>query len=269
MAASATATGPKKKTLGTTKSALPKIIKNPLVVIAIVGAVLIGAYFMYSQTWGLNMNDRTAAAAYLDKKYGKSFVVQNDLNPKVHSALGDRPKFDGKAHATDDPTLTFWVGRQTDPVGEFKDNYLGVLWADQQRKPVGEFLATIFDRVPDYSVEIYPSDRIQSLPNGSVPDYATVLSQASPGEIQYDLSVKDAGDLTNANRMSHAEKVLELVKYLKTMNVKPGLRYVINTMVGGEKARYIYNLFDTQLDQIYNPKDVADHLDDNKFKGWE
>lgn len=190
----------------------------PLIIV-IVGAVIAGAFFVAGgMIGGGNMGDRSAAAEYLEEKYGKTFVVENEPNPMVKRALGDRPKFDGRAHATDDPTLTFWVGRQTDPVSDFRDDYLGKYWAKQQRESVAAFLGTVFGTVPEFNVEIYPSDKIKNLPKGNVPVYETVLTESGE-EIQFNLSVVLKEKLTDTNRDKHLNNLLKVINYAKERKV--------------------------------------------------
>ncbi len=250
---------------------LVRLARKPalLITVGVVLAVLTSGYLVYPQTIGRDIGEQKAAAAYLEKKYGKQFEVQDDPDSIVKRAIGDAPKFDGLAHAKDDPSLMFHVGRQTNPVLPFHDDYLGRLWAQQQRKPVGQFLATIFNPIPSYTIEIFPSDRVKNLPKGSVPNYETIERQ-SGNEIDYFLTIRVKDDLTGSNREMHAKNAYLSLEYLRNLGVgKVGIRYVIETEKDGERYRYIYDPPLSTLSLINGPQDIVDHLDDFKTKGWE
>lgn len=201
------------------------------------------------------MGDRSAAAEYLEKKYGKTFVVENEPNPMVKRALGDRPKFDGRAHPTDDPTLTFWVGRQTDPVSDFRDDYLGNYWAKQQRESAAAFLSTVFGTVPEFDVEIYPSDKIKNLPKGNVPVYETVLAESGE-EIQYNLSIMLKEELTDANKDTHINNLLKMVNYMKERGV--GAPAVSYRLEADRFNSYACSLFKDKLTAVETAADLKD-----------
>lgn len=234
---------------------VPSKPKNKWLPIIISVAVVVVGVVLWNVMTGGNMSERVAASQYLEKKYGKHFVVNNEPNPMVHRALGEPPKFDGRAYATDDPNLTFWVGRRTEPVGKFKDNFLGIYWAKQQREPVEKFLSTVFDTIPQYQVEIYPSDRIQNLPNGNIPDYNKIVAE-SGSELQYELSVGIKEKLTDKNRTEHLEKLLKLINYLKARGVgSPSVSYRLEA---GRFDSYACSLFRDKLTRVTSTDDLKD-----------
>ena len=242
----------------------PKKFPNRWVIAMIIGTIVIGAFFVISKVanGGGNVEEQAEAAKYLQAKYGKEFAVKDHPNPMVKRALGDPPKFDGLAHAKDDPELTFWVGRQTKPQGDFDDDYLKVLWSQQAEEgEVSELLKEIFGQVPGHvtRVNLQDSSAIEEY-YGTTPDFEDIKGKVA-NQLAYTIDVRLYDEQAALDKPHHLENIYKLVEFMQQSKIeKPFVYYRVYPDRNDERSTEQCNIGGDELKNIRSAEDLSSCL---------
>lgn len=180
---------------------------------------------------------------YLEKKYGKDFVIKKSTIKNTTSSKYSLNTLEAEVYPTDDPSLTFLAssliesknlrqGTTMPASGKYHEGYLEKLWSKQQSEATSKFLKSLYGNLPQYEFSISMvgqnfKDAYLDTVQGTTPNF-TDLTAETKSQLTYVLKIESEGEIQKNTIVTHAQKILDIAAYPKSIGINNvSLKYVV------------------------------------------